>query len=96
MGCSSRRNTCRGRVGVVVHRPRPQSGIWKSRAVTSSWSVSAPELQRGAEVEVVEKSEAAAEIAAATAVEGGEAAIAAGQSGADAAQAKAVAGEDEW
>ncbi|CAE7867112.1 APUM1 [Symbiodinium microadriaticum] len=39
-------------------------------AVTSSWSVSAPELQRGAEVEVVERSEAAAEIAAATAVEG--------------------------
>ena len=66
----------------------------------------------------MERSEAAAEIAAATAVEGrngrctemkfgdvqrrhepcsgGEAAIAAGQSGADAAQAKAVAGEDEW
>ena len=64
---------------------------------------------------MVVKSDAAAESAAGTAVEGriesrcvelnlkfrepcsgGEAAIAAGQSGADAAQAKAVAGEDEW
>ena len=39
-----RRNTCKGRAGVVVHRPRPQSGIWKSQVRASAAHCRKPQL----------------------------------------------------